>query len=47
MTPEGSTIRRFKARMRGIKGGKKTGLMKPHLSVEMSHRGYSNKATVE
>ena len=43
MNPEGSTMRRFKARMRGIKGGKKTGLMKPHLSVEMSHRGIQTK----
>ena len=36
-------MRRFKARMRGIKVGKKTGLMKPHLSVEMSHRGIQTK----
>lgn len=39
----GSTMRRFRAHMRGIKGGKKTGLMKPHLSVEMSHRGIATK----
>jgi len=39
----GATMRRFKAHMRGIKGGKKTGLMKPHLSVEMSHRGIQTK----
>ena len=39
----GATMRRFKAHMRGIKGGKKTGLMKPHLSVEMSHRGIATK----
>ena len=39
----GATMRRFKARMRGIKGGKRTGLMKPHLSVEMSHRGIATK----
>ena len=39
----GATMRRFKSRMRGIKGGKKTGLMKPHLSVEMSHRGIATK----
>ena len=39
----GATMRRFKARMRGIKGGRKTGLMKPHLSVEMSHRGIATK----
>jgi hypothetical protein len=39
----GSTMRRFKARMRGIKSGKKTGLMKPHLAVEMSHRGIKTK----
>ena len=25
------------------RGGKKTGLMKPHLSVEMSHRGIQTK----
>mgnify|MGYP003132370101 CR=1 FL=1 len=39
----GSTMRRFKARMRGIKSGRKTGLMKPHLAVEMSHRGIKTK----
>ena len=39
----GSTMRRFKARMRGIASGKKTGLMKPHLAVEMSHRGIKTK----
>ena len=39
----GATMRRFKSRMRGIKGGRKTGLMKPHLSVEMSHRGIATK----
>ena len=39
----GATMRRFKAQMRGIKSGKKTGLMKPHLSVEMSHRGIATK----
>jgi len=39
----GATMRRFKAQMRGIKSGKKTGLMKPHLSVEMSHRGIQTK----
>jgi hypothetical protein len=43
MDPVGATMRRFKARMRGIKGGKKTGLMKPHLAVEMSHRGIATK----
>lgn len=43
MDPSGATMRRFRARMRGIKGGKKTGLMKPHLSVEMSHRGIATK----
>lgn len=43
MDPRGATMRRFKARMRGIKGGRKTGLMKPHLSVEMSHRGIATK----
>ena len=39
----GSTIRRFKARMRGIKSGKKTGLMEAPLAVEMSHRGIKTK----
>lgn len=39
----GATMKRFKARMRGIKSGKRTGLMKPHLSVEMSHRGIATK----
>jgi hypothetical protein len=29
--------------MRGIASGKKTGLMKPHLAVEMSHRGIKTK----
>ena len=43
MDPTGATMRRFRARMRGIKSGKKTGLMKPHLSVEMSHRGIATK----
>lgn len=43
MDPTGATMRRFRARMRGIKGGKKTGMMKPHLSVEMSHRGIATK----
>lgn len=43
MDPTGATMKRFRARMRGIKGGKKTGLMKPHLSVEMSHRGIATK----
>jgi len=43
MDPSGATMRRFRARMRGIKGGKKTGLMLPHLSVEMSHRGIATK----
>ena len=34
----GATNRRAKARMRGIKGGKRTGLGRAHLSVEMGHR---------
>ena len=42
-SPVGATMRRFRAHMRGIKGGKKTGLMKPHLAVEMSHRGIATK----
>ena len=29
--------------MRGIKGGKKTGLSRAHLAVEMSHRGVKTK----
>ena len=41
--PQGATMRRFRAHMRGIKSGKKTGLMKPHLAVEMSHRGIATK----
>ena len=39
----GSTIRRYKARMRGIKGSKKTGLGRAPLAVEMSHRGIKTK----
>jgi len=39
----GATMKRFKAQMRGVKSGKKTGLMKPHLAVEMSHRGIQTK----
>jgi len=39
----GATMRRFKARMRGIKSGKKTGLMRSPLAVEMSHRGIKTK----
>ena len=46
MNPVGATMKRFRARMRGIKGGKKTGLMKPHLSVEMSHRGIATKQPI-
>ncbi len=34
----GATNRRAKARMRGIKGGKRTGLGRAHLAVEMGHR---------
>ena len=33
-----ATPRRAKARMRGIKGGKRTGLGRAHLAVEMGHR---------
>jgi hypothetical protein len=43
MTPRGATTRRAKARMRGIKSGKKTGLGRAHLAVEMSHRGVKTK----
>jgi len=43
MTPSSATSRRAKARMRGIKGGKKTGLSRAHLAVEMSHRGVKTK----
>ena len=43
MTPGSATSRRAKARMRGIKGGKKTGLSRAHLAVEMSHRGVKTK----
>jgi len=43
MDPRGATMRRFRAQMRGIKSGRKTGLMLPHLSVEMSHRGIATK----
>ena len=43
MTPQSATARRAKARMRGIKGAKKTGLGRAHLAVEMSHRGVKTK----
>ena len=43
MTPGSATSRRAKARMRGIAGGKKTGLSRAHLAVEMSHRGVKTK----
>ena len=43
MTPGSATSRRAKARMRGIKGGKKSGLGRAHLAVEMSHRGVKTK----
>ena len=43
MTPSSATGRRAKSRMRGIKGGKKTGLSRAHLAVEMSHRGVKTK----
>lgn len=38
-----ATALRAKARMRGIKGGKKEGLARAHLAVEMSHRGIKTK----
>ena len=43
MSPASATPRRSKARMRGIKGGPKTGLSRSHLAVEMSHRGVKTK----
>ena len=43
MSPASATARRSKARMRGIKGGPKTGLSQAHLAVEMSHRGVKTK----
>lgn len=43
MTPSSATGRRAKSRMRGIKSGKKTGLSRAHLAVEMSHRGVKTK----
>ena len=43
MNPQSATGRRAKARMRGIKGAKKTGLSRAHLAVEMSHRGVKTK----
>ena len=43
MNPQSATGRRAKARMRGIKGAKKTGLGRAHLAVEMSHRGVKTK----
>ena len=46
MTPASATGRRAKARMRGIKGGKKTGLGRAHLAVEMSHRGVKTKQPI-
>ena len=39
----GATMRRFKNLMRGIKSGKKSGLMRSPLAVEMSHRGIKTK----
>ena len=37
------TTARAKLLSRNLPSGKKTGLMKPHLSVEMSHRGIASK----
>jgi len=43
INPASATSRRAKARSRGIKSDKKTGLGRSHLSVEMSHRGVKTK----
>ena len=43
VNPASATSRRAKARSRGIKSDKKTGLGRSHLSVEMSHRGVKTK----
>lgn len=43
VNPASATSRRAKARSRGIKGGKKSGLGRAHLAVEMSHRGVQTK----
>ena len=43
VNPASATSRRAKARSRGIKSDKKTGLGRAHLAVEMSHRGVQTK----
>jgi len=43
VSPASATSRRAKARSRGIKGAKKSGLGRAHLAVEMSHRGVQTK----
>ena len=43
VNPASATSRRAKARSRGIKSDKKTGLGRSHLAVEMSHRGVQTK----
>ena len=41
--PRNATSRRAKNISRNLPMGRKTGLMKPHLAVEMSHRGLASK----
>jgi len=41
--PRNATSRRAKNISRNLPLGQKTGLMRPHLSVEMSHRGLASK----
>lgn len=43
VNPASATSRRAKARSRGIRSDKKTGLGRSHLAVEMSHRGVQTK----
>ena len=43
VNPASATSRRAKARSRGIKSDKRTGLGRAHLAVEMSHRGVQTK----
>ena len=42
-SPRSATSRRAKNISRNLPLGRKTGLMKPHLSVEFSHRGLASK----
>jgi len=43
VNPASATSRRAKARSRGIKSDKRSGLGRAHLAVEMSHRGVQTK----